>query len=295
MIDLHERLSEFSYGYGATREVERLLASIGLKAAPFLPSLLHEKELGFDVAFQKPGAVLMLQFKLGHSLSRFRRAEPGDSIPDIDRPFWRFFVNTAEPEGQFETLVKAQEDGAEVYYVAPRFVDWAEYLTHFEADQVLGHSVLVRPTDIRSALDSRGATDGWHRVVYDKTRTYVCSEPILLKEVGPKEMAHVVAEEVNTEAVPLASKVHHVFEGLESRHLVRREVPRAAGITKSQDLFGEGATYGWAGRGDVNAARRRRLDATRAHARSETDAVAAVLGTEVWSLGIQMILASKAT
>jgi uncharacterized protein Ymh len=42
MIDLHERLSEFSYGYGVTREVEALLMSVGLHATPFLPSLLHE-------------------------------------------------------------------------------------------------------------------------------------------------------------------------------------------------------------------------------------------------------------
>ena len=31
MIDLHERLSEFSFGYGVSREVEGLLASVGLQ------------------------------------------------------------------------------------------------------------------------------------------------------------------------------------------------------------------------------------------------------------------------
>ncbi len=73
MIDLHERLSEFSYGYGATREAERLLASIGHHAIPYLPSLPDEGELGFDVAFNLPGRVLVLQFKLGEELLRFRR------------------------------------------------------------------------------------------------------------------------------------------------------------------------------------------------------------------------------
>ena len=50
-IDLHQRLSEFSYGYGVTREAERLLRSVGLRPTPFLPNLLHEAKLGFDVAF----------------------------------------------------------------------------------------------------------------------------------------------------------------------------------------------------------------------------------------------------
>ena len=60
MVDLHERLSEFSYGYGVTREVENLLASVGLNAVPFLPSLLQEATFGFDVGFKK-GAPLLIQ------------------------------------------------------------------------------------------------------------------------------------------------------------------------------------------------------------------------------------------
>ncbi|WP_407523749.1 hypothetical protein [Methylobacterium oryzisoli] len=65
MINLHEHLSEFSYGYGVTREIERVFTAKGLRATPFLPSLLHEAELGFDVAFAGPSQVVMLQFKLG--------------------------------------------------------------------------------------------------------------------------------------------------------------------------------------------------------------------------------------
>ena|SRR5437879_1533597 len=55
MIDLHERLSEFSYGYGVTRDVEQLLASVGIRTVPFLPSLLQEKQIGFDVGFGERG------------------------------------------------------------------------------------------------------------------------------------------------------------------------------------------------------------------------------------------------
>jgi hypothetical protein len=55
MLDLHERLSEFSYGYGVTREFESALTAKGIRAVPFLPSLLHEAKVGFDVAWKKTG------------------------------------------------------------------------------------------------------------------------------------------------------------------------------------------------------------------------------------------------
>jgi hypothetical protein len=84
-VDLHERLSEFSYGYGVTREAEAALASVGLRAIPFLPNLLHEAELGFDVGFDRPGAPLLLQFKLGQAMKRF---VPGPG-PHLNRPYWR--------------------------------------------------------------------------------------------------------------------------------------------------------------------------------------------------------------
>jgi hypothetical protein len=106
MIDLHERLSEFSYSYGVTREVERSLAEVGIKTVPFLPSLIHEAELGFDVAFNRPGVALLLQFKLGQSLERFRRTNTCTTVPTLERPFWRFLLNTAEPDGQYETLLR---------------------------------------------------------------------------------------------------------------------------------------------------------------------------------------------
>jgi hypothetical protein len=101
MIDLHERLSEFSFGYGVTREVEGQLASIGLRPTPFLPSLLHEGELGFDVKFEAPGRVVILQFKLGEELRRFHRAEPSQSIPLLERPFWRYRVDTTGISSSF--------------------------------------------------------------------------------------------------------------------------------------------------------------------------------------------------
>jgi hypothetical protein len=152
MIDLHERLSEFSYGYGVTRDVEQLLAGVGIRTVPFMPSLLQEKRIGFDVGFGDRGVPLLLQFKLGQSLSRFVRSDKTRAAPALIRPFFRFSINTGEPDGQFETLLKVEIDGAEVYYVAPRFTDWPQYVQFFDSGEVLERSVMVTPREVRQAL-----------------------------------------------------------------------------------------------------------------------------------------------
>lgn len=294
MIDLHERLSEFSYGYGITRETERLLASVGMQAVPFLPSLLHEAELGFDVKFDKPnrpGAALMLQFKLGHSLTRFVRSDKADPKPHLDRPFWRFSVNTAEPDGQFETLLKAESDGAEVYYAAPRFADWPHYAQLFEREEVLDKSLLIRPSDIRTALDQKGAADGPHRIVYDCYRVHVCSKPTQIPEVDAEQEIARLASTVREMREPISNLLDRVFDGFNDRSAIRRKSENIVG----QEQLGSGHGDGERATGDyVRAQRRRRFSDLLKRAEFREQAVAAAVGVELWTLGIQLVLAVEA-
>ena len=97
MFALNERLSEYAYGFGATTEALALLRSVGVHAVPFLPNLIHEAEVGFDVSFSAPGTILMLQFKLGHQLDRFVRKPANQTPPSVVRPFWRFEVQRRPP------------------------------------------------------------------------------------------------------------------------------------------------------------------------------------------------------
>jgi hypothetical protein len=292
MIELHERLSEFSYGYGITREIERLLDGIGIKTAPFLPSLLQEAQLGFDVGFKKPGAAILVQFKLGQSVRRFVRPKSMTSAPSIAKPFWRFKVNTAEAEGQYETLLKAEQDGAEAYYAAPRFVDWNEYLALFETEKVLENSLLIRPTEIRDKLVAQRLPDGLHRIVYDGAKVFVCSEPVRAQEIQPEQFATQIREKVHRRETTLDDLVRRLFLGMDHRHYVRRVQPRESLEDKDAD-----AAYRY--EIDSNAAqlrrtaRQQRLRELQTRARSETDAVAAAIGTEMWSLGIQLIFAEE--
>jgi hypothetical protein len=209
-VDLHNRLSEFSYGYGVTREVERQLASVGLRATPFLPSLLQEAVLGFDVRFDRPGAALLLQFKLGEALQRFRRDDLSKPPPSLEKPFWRFSIDTAEQDGQFDLLLKAEYAQAEVYYVAPRFTTWDAYVSEFQSERVLHESLLLRPSEIEAKLVLQGAADGWHRIVYDQSNVFVCSDPTPLDEQNAGDIATVIREKINEHSESTAVVVQRI-------------------------------------------------------------------------------------
>jgi hypothetical protein len=256
MINLHERLSEFSYGYGATQESEALLASVGLHATPFLPSLVHEKELAFDVGFKDRGRVLLLQFKLGQELSRFRRSDPWERIPQLERPFWRFWVDV--DAHQFVRLMEFEDADADVYYVAPRFSHWADYERHFQDGEVLDNSLMLRPSEILRGIQSQRRKAGVHRIVYDRSRRYLCSEPVLLREELPAQIAEHIAARIRHQETSLESQIQRLYER-----------PRPEGgpgrfpADRTEEVFGR--------------------------ATSDIDAMAAVVALEAWSQGAQMV------
>ncbi len=287
MIDLHERLSEFSYGYGATREVEQILAAIGITATPFLPSLLHEAKLGFDVAFERRGVPLLLQFKLGQSLTRFVRKDLQVPRPKINRPFWRYGINTAESEGQFQMLLKAELRGAEVYYVAPRFSDWTDYIKYYETNSVLENSLLMSPFSIRSALALKGEADGAHRVVYDHVRCHVCSRPVEVTETRSQLLGEVTQLKILRQSQPIGSLVREIWSGL--NHVVE--------VREGSETAEEGSVLfvSYEGGSTQEVAQRQRsirLGNLLRRAENEDAALALALGIEFWGLGAQLVLAT---
>lgn len=279
-IELHERLSEFSYGYGVTREVERQLRSQGLSVTPFLPSLIHEATLGFDVAFNRPGTPLMLQFKLGQAMRRFVPAPR----PMLDQPFWRYCIDTAEPDGQFEILLKAEQDGADVFYVAPKFHDWEFYVEVFEFRQILSNSLVVKPSEIRRCLVAHSVPDGQHKVVYDNQRAYLCSEPLEIESVRSTDLVGEVRAHLENRAEPVGKVLENVFQGF----LHRSEIRRPAGGEEDRRAYAiasdEGRQF------DL---RRARLDRFLAGGRSREEAIALAVGAEVWSSGAQLVFVTE--
>jgi hypothetical protein len=285
-VDLHQRLSEFSYGYGVTREVERLLKSVGLTPVPFLPSLIQEAGLGCDVAFDRPGRALLLQFKLGEALERFVRVDKSKPRPPLAKQFWRFNIDTAEQNGQFDVLLKSERGGAEVYYIAPRFTGWDSYVSAFECEQVLGRSLIMKPSEIEDKLAAEGEPDGWHRIAYDEDQVFVCSQPIRLQEQSAELLAQAFRHEIEHHPVDIAYALKDVYSSLIGRRDIRARSTEDAGRLVSHPApapeLAPSATQ-------IAQNRIARFDAFRARFGSEEIAVFAALGVETWALGTQLI------
>jgi hypothetical protein len=261
MINLHERLSEYSYGYGVTRETQELLESVGLRSAPFLPNLLHEADLGFDVGFQDRGKVVVLQFKLGHELQRFHRSKPSQPIPLLARPFWRFNVDTTAH--QFRRLEEFEAAGADTYYVAPKFSSWWEFDHAFQNGEILERSLLQKPSEITAAITGSSGSPGHHRVVYDRSRQHVCSDPAVLPHRNVATFAREIADSIEEGGQTLEQSLKFLFE-------------RDASL----------------GPGRLNAARR---DQIIGRFKATEIGLAAVVGVEAWSQGAQIIYVTAPT
>ena len=261
MINLHERLSEFSYGYGVTREVENLLSRAGCHVTPFLPSLVHEAELGFDVSFKNPGFLLLLQFKLGQKLQRFRRSNPSQIIPPLSRPFWRFGIDTSAR--QFNKLVEFENVDAHVYYIAPRFSDWLGYEQAFLASRVLHESLILRPSEILRGIQAQAINKDVHRIVYDETDCYVCSELFKLRSVKQREIVDNIIERTSDET--LEESIQRLFDCLQTDS--RGEIPHAQPWEYRNQLY--------------------------ARSRQDVDARAAIIGMEVWIRGAQLVFVTE--
>ena len=258
MFALNERLSEYAYGFGATTEALALLRSTGVHAVPFLPNLIHEAEVGFDVSFSAPGTMLMLQFKLGHQLDRFVRKPANQTPPSVVRPFWRFEVNV--DHHQFIRLRSWETLGADVYYVAPRFADWPSYERHFLRGAILEHSLLMTPDDIHSGA---GGAPGKHRIVYDRTSRFVCSETRRAPERRITDVVEKLREK--RDAAPPLGDVLSRLQGGDAEGRPRRLSPETRSV-----------------RADFSQRLRER-------ARSPIEGEAAVFAAEAWAEGIQVV------
>jgi hypothetical protein len=285
-VDLHQRLSEFSYGYGVTREVERLLKSVGLTPVPFLPSLIQEASLGCDVAFDRPGKALLLQFKLGEVLGLFVRTDKSKPRPPLAKQFWRFKIDTAEQDGQFDVLLKSELGGAEVYYVARRFTGWDSYISAFEREQVLDRSLIIKPSEVEDKLAADGEPDGLHRVAYDENQVFVCSQPIRLQEQPAELLAEAIRDGVEEHPVNIAYALKDVYSSLAQRRDIRM---RSADNEKSLVRLPAAAPELAPSATQIAQNRIARLDAFRARFASEEVAIFAALGLETWARGTQLI------
>tara|TARA_A100000171_G_C2112266_1_gene135706 strand:+ start:476 stop:1357 length:882 start_codon:yes stop_codon:yes gene_type:complete len=286
LLNISHKLSEFSYGYGVTRECEELLVSLGFSVTPFLPSLIHEAEIGCDVHFDKPGFPLLIQFKLGHELKRFRRSSPSMQKPTLNSPFWRFEVDTAEPNGQYDRLLKAEKSGAEVYYIAPKFSNWNDYSFAYKNKRILHESLIMCPSEIENLLQISGQGDGIHKVVYDQNNIAVCSDPTEAQGLTVDAMTSAWRYKLyESKNASLAKIINATLKGFDEYRQIKIY----------DDLYQTGndeLIYRIVFREYRDAQKRLREDLY-SRSKTEDDAEFAALGMEAWELGCQLVAVTK--
>lgn len=142
-------ISEYTYGLCATIEiVNRLGGMKRLIAAPLVPSLQQEADLGFDLALEGRWLLLCFPFKIPTQLVRGNAGEAAV----MGTPYFRFHVKTnATSNGrcQHNTLCELEQllssAGEHVLYSAPIFDTHRDLSSYARSHTLVEHSVFVPP------------------------------------------------------------------------------------------------------------------------------------------------------
>jgi hypothetical protein len=175
-----------------------------------------------------------------------------------------------------------------VYYLAPRATTWDTCVSEFQRERVLYESIRLRPSEIEEKLADQGVADGWHRAVYDQSTTFVFSEPIRLNEQNAGEIASTVRVKIDEHRERADVVMKEIQASLDRIREIRHP-------TRSDDEAPDPASYFAAApklclsRDQIVAGRRHRLEALRARAATEADAIFAAVGLEMWAIGAQLI------
>ena len=232
---MRSAFSEFSYGYAVTEELLNW-HGVGVTAVPFFPNLREEGHLGFDVRLDRPGVPLFLQFKLADGMERRSVMEIKDYRLNLSVPFFRMHLHRRDRSRQHELLLRLDQPGSDVYYVAPRFHRAAEFARMYRSHMVVDNSVFIRPSQIGMLRDNLS-----HHVSYssDGTRGWFCSEPTPLSELGRSEaLASAVTDRLSTERAPLSSQIRpllgKVLTSLRESGIADPEFPGARRRTRAE-------------------------------------------------------------
>jgi hypothetical protein len=187
-------------------------------------------------------------------------------------------------------LLKAEQAGAEVFYVAPRFTSWDSYVLAYEREQVLDRSLLLRPSQIDSQLTAVGEPDGPHRILYDGGTSFVCSEAKELIEVRARDLANKVRTDIEQRSRRMDLALREVHLALQRQREIRVRRPTLEPHGDTSYVM-QAPTSGELAPAPEHLAadRSRRYVEFHERAVSEPDARFAALGYEAWATGSQLV------
>jgi hypothetical protein len=143
-------ISEFTFGYAFLYEQTHSNWA-NLKAAPVLPSLQQEQDVGWDAHLPLNGIDFYYQFKLSDHLSRSNAAFISDGT--YATPYYRVALHRRNLNAQHQRLREHSKTSPHTYYVAPEFDTIDDFNAAFLARQITQRSRLIRLEDCEDITD----------------------------------------------------------------------------------------------------------------------------------------------
>ena len=168
-MKLTPEISEFSYGFAATRELLTLNGWL-TTGAPTFPTQYEEgKKGGYDVKIPVVGGPVFLQFKRSDCLIRGTAKES----PPLQNPYYRMHLHAKKHSRQHALLLDLEAKHQDVFYLAPRFHRAIELDDAYVNSKVIERSSAVPPSWVGPLPDD---FSHYIAIAHDDSRRLFCSD-----------------------------------------------------------------------------------------------------------------------
>jgi hypothetical protein len=170
---------ESMYAFAATHELTRLTPWWATHV-PVIPTLRRERRGGYDVRFDLPGTVLLLQYKLSKRRQQLQLTRAQKSDPSIVRHIRNLSQSGIDQfwttDHQHKLIARISRQFPYCYYAAPQFISKGDLDYLFEQRRVLASSIIVK---LDQFPPIRRGSDCRHRIVapIGCNRHFIFSEP----------------------------------------------------------------------------------------------------------------------
>lgn len=185
-------LSEFTYGFGLSRELYNTLQQHGI-TAPIFPSLQLELALPSDLSFSIRGVPVFLQFKLSEALTT-GRARYWSHYRQL---YYQFRLYPFRRSPQHNRLVSLSKSFPLVFYCAPLFHTYMEFSNYFGAGTIWLNTKWIY-------LDGLKTIRGYakHSITYSRSDPpWQHSDRHMGKSINSEELLQRVVRSVKEEPV----------------------------------------------------------------------------------------------
>lgn len=208
--------TEFSYGFALTHEIAN--SDGPLPIAPHFPSLYEEGKSGdaggADVALDRPGLPLFLQFKRSHRIAssagvEWKAAQKAGLF--LPRPYLRFTLMTDTKSDQHDLLLELDQGFNSVFYAAPRYHRRDDLNEAWRAKRVAEGSVFIRPKSIGELERGR------HAVAFGAKwakHALLCSKPREIQMSHHQALYESLSERVQAASEPIQEVQGQLFDAV---------------------------------------------------------------------------------